>query len=278
MGDPVDARLKASLGAGLAAAAAAEPALVFDTLALLDVLEARAATSTDADGDPSALHFADLALAYSAATGCPEGVLRVTNLVGQVAASLRPKFANVPEGWDDLVQRFMEALVVGGERPRKLLDYAGRGDLRAFLRVSMGRFVLNVVAREGREEPEDLPFFEALSDGGADAEVAYLKAACRAELKVSLEVAARALEARDRVLLRYTYADGRTVAEIGAVYGVHGATASRWVLRARARLAELVYADLTERLKMSGSDAQSLLRSAMSEVELTLQRLLATGS
>src|SRR6185436_3818843 len=111
--------------------------------------------------------------------------------------------------------------------------------------------LLNVATREGRERPEDLPFFEALSEGGTDAEADYLRAACKVELRASLTHAASTLTDRERALLRFAYADGKNVNEIGAVYGVHGATASRWIQKARERLATAVREDLVRRLALS---------------------------
>src|SRR4029078_12669779 len=112
------------------------------------------------------LRVADLYLAFASASGDEQAVAELARSVGALATDLRPNFTHLPETWDDITQRFLRAMVVPSEeRPPKILDYAGTGDLRAWLRVALSRFLLNVASREGRERPEDLPFFEALSDG-----------------------------------------------------------------------------------------------------------------
>jgi RNA polymerase sigma-70 factor (ECF subfamily) len=252
------------------------PAIHVDRGRFVESVLAKIAGAADPAAALRTLRVADLYLAFASASGDEQAVAELARSVGALATDLRPKFTHLPETWDDITQRFLRAMVVPSEeRPPKILDYAGTGDLRAWLRVALSRFLLNVASREGRERPEDLPFFEALSDGSTSAEADYLRAACGAELRASLEVSAQALTARERALLRFAYADGKTVQEIGAVYGVHGATASRWVQKARERLATLVHDDLTQRLKLSNSEATSLLRGALSQFDLTLDRLLA---
>lgn len=278
-----------SLREAVAKARAAMPNVHVDEASFLNAVEqrlarARAGDEADANAEPDAvadktalvsLRVDDLYLAFACANGDGSAVARLAALVSELAADVRPRFPRLPETWDDVTQRFMRLLLVGDGRPPKIVDYAGTGDLRAWLRVALTRFLLNVASREGRERPEEMPFFEALSDGSSSAEADYLRAACRAELRASLETSAEALSARERALLRFTYADGKTVQEIGAVYGVHGATASRWIQKARERLAALVRDDLVKRLELSDSEASSMLRGALSQIDLTLNRLLA---
>lgn len=273
--DTVETRHSA-LRAKVARARQEFPEVHADDRGFLAALQARVEASEDPDAAVQTLRVNDLFIAYACAAGSEPAVVHLAAVVADLAGELRGKFPRLPETWDDVSQRFMRILLVAeAGRSPKILDYAGTGDLRAWLRVALTRFLLNIASREGRERPEEMPFFEALSDGGSSAEAAYLRSACNAELRASLEVSAAALEPRERALLRFVYADGKTVQEVGAIYGVHGATASRWVQKARERLASLVRDDLTKRLDVSESEAASLLRGALSQIELTLHRLLA---
>jgi RNA polymerase sigma-70 factor (ECF subfamily) len=262
------------LPAAIAAAREAMPGVHADEVTFSDSVRKRLA-NVDAEGDLSTLRIDDLWLAFACAEGDEQALLRLAAIVEGLATDARPRFPRLPETWDDVTQRFMRLLLVGEGRPPKIMDYAGTGELRAWLRVALTRFLLNVAQREGRERPEDLPFFAALADGGSSAEAEYLRAACLAELRASLETSASALTPRERALLRFSYADGKTVHEVGAVYGVHGATASRWIQKARERLASLVRDDLVKRLELSDSEASSMLRGALSQIDVTLNRLLA---
>ncbi len=63
--------------------------------------------------------------------------------------------------------------------------------------------------------------------------------------------------------------------EIGAVYGVHGATAARWIAAARETLVRTIRTTFAERLQISKQELESVLRLIESTAQVTLERYFA---
>jgi RNA polymerase sigma-70 factor (ECF subfamily) len=182
---------------------------------------------------------------------------------GEVDAAYR-RFPGVPVTVDDLKQRLREKLVVA--EPAGILAYAGTGSLRGWIRAAALHMLLNVVHRETREAPTDDELIEVVIGDEPSAEAAYVKLACRAELELALKAALGSLPDRDRSLLRHAFVDQRSIDEIAAVYGVHRATAARWIAAARVQLVDLTCADLSRRLAISTAEAKSIILAALSGV------------
>lgn len=262
----------AQLSQQLLQAHATWPEVVVDATRFASFVAARARN----DGDLDRLAVSDLYLAFACLEGDAAALRILDALCAEEAERARSKLGYLAEDAADVAQRMKQRLLVGdGGRP-KLAEYEGTGPLRSWLRVALTRSLLNVATRDSREIPEDLPFFEAIADGASQPEAELLRASCRAELRQSLEVASAALDDRERALLRFAFRDRKTVEQIGAVYGVHGATASRWVTKARQKLVTAVRDDLMTRLKITNTEADSVLRGALSRVEVSLHRLLRT--
>jgi RNA polymerase sigma-70 factor (ECF subfamily) len=190
----------------------------------------------------------------------------------QVDAAIR-RFDSLPVTAEDIRQRVREKLYL--HDPPALLGYAGQGDLGGWLRAAALHILLNVATREARERPTEGAFFEAVVDTSADAEAAYLKEACRDEFEQAFTAALARLEPRERLLLRYAFADGKIVDEIGAIFRVHRATAARWIAKARDRLVEQTRAELMTALRIGEDDAASIVRAALSRMGTTLLRRLS---
>jgi len=62
--------------------------------------------------------------------------------------------------------------------------------------------------------------------------------------------------------------------EMGALYGVHRATAARWAVAAQEALLEKTRRRLTERLRLTHSQLDSVLRLISSKLDINLSRLL----
>jgi RNA polymerase sigma-70 factor (ECF subfamily) len=70
---------------------------------------------------------------------------------------------------------------------------------------------------------------------------------------------------------------GSTVDQIATVYQVHRATAARWVAKAREELARKTRDALRKRLELSQSQFESVVRMIESQIDLSIERLLATA-
>ncbi|MEM9461696.1 MAG: transcriptional regulator, partial [Myxococcota bacterium] len=65
---------------------------------------------------------------------------------------------------------------------------------------------------------------------------------------------------------------------IGAIYGVHRATAARWIARARAQLLEGTRAEFAARTSVSAEHCDSLFALMRSQLDVSLPGLLLTLS
>ena len=84
----------------------------------------------------------------------------------------------------------------------------------------------------------------------------------------------RGLDDRSKNLLRHAYVDGHGIDAIGAIYGVHRATAARWVERAREQLVTQTIADLMQRHRVSEQEARSIVSTGLSGVGSMLRQNL----
>lgn len=125
--------------------------------------------------------------------------------------------------------------------------------------------------KKQRERPVDEAFFDKLGTG-VDLELDRFKAQYGAEFKEAFRVAVESLTARERSLLRHAYVRDASVVEIGAVYGVHGATAARWVAAARQKLVRALRKTFAERLQVTNAELESVLRLIESTAHVTLER------
>src|SRR5262249_25293870 len=151
---------------------------------------------------------------------------------------------------DEVTQRLREYLFVGDEeRGPAIAQYAGRGDLRGFLRIASVRECLRVMKRAQREVgigEDDL----ALLAPAIDPELDRLKATYREEFTSCLVAALSDLTPRERTLLHHQVIEPRSIDQIGALYGVHRATAARWLERAREKVADRTEERLAGRLEL----------------------------
>ena len=167
-------------------------------------------------------------------------------------------------------------LLLAPERGRsKLMDYAGRGPLAAWLQV-VGIHNLLKLERERRGFREDLldsmlelPLDEAEPEG--------LEAPDRQRLKAALQLAASSLTLRERTVLKLNFLEGLNIDEIGQLYSVHRSTVARWIAAAREALLKRTRAQL-QATGIHGSALESVLRLADSRLDLSLSSLLHVSS
>jgi len=165
-------------------------------------------------------------------------------------------------------------LLVGAEgQPPRIAEYAGRGPLRAWVGVAALRLALNLrraaAPAAAREE-----VLTELIGREQDPELRRLKTMYRAEFREALEEALAALSDRDRALLRLGYVDGLKLAQIARLYGVHESTASRWLAAAASNAGKETQQRLVARLSLSSSAVDSIGRMVLSNLDLSIARIL----
>jgi RNA polymerase sigma-70 factor (ECF subfamily) len=159
---------------------------------------------------------------------------------------------------------------VGGGAPL-LADYSGRGDLGSWVRS----VAVHAALKASRAENRNVELDEVLgmADVRDSPELLYLKRIYATEFKEALARVLASLGHRERNILRQHYFDGLGIDALGKVYGVHRATAARWIADAREAVLRGVKGDLAARLVLTESQLRSVLGMARSGFDASISAL-----
>jgi RNA polymerase sigma-70 factor (ECF subfamily) len=206
-------------------------------------------------------HGSDLYLAFACSCG---DVKALRYFDREFVARARGSICRINSAADfvDEAQQVLRARLLGPPEPR-ILRYAGKGPLLAWVRIAAVRTALDL-ARSTRRAADELVEEHLLADVGiGELETRRYRGA----LEAAIRRVFAGLEARDRNLLRMHYVDGLSLERLGALYQVHRATAARWLAELRGRIVEGVEGDMRAGLKLTPSEFQSVFRVARSELE-----------
>jgi RNA polymerase sigma-70 factor (ECF subfamily) len=225
----------------------------------------------DPEASSEEAHDADIYLALALATGNP-AALKVfeDKLVPQMDVALR-RLRLAGGTADEVKQALRFELLVGDQ---KITDYAGRGELAAWIRVSATRKALKLIRKADREETLDEILLDHWPATTPDPASKHLRSTYTAELKAAIRGAFAALEVRQRNMLRQHILDELTIDDLARLYRVHRATCARWLADARADLGRNTRKRLISALGVGGNDVDSLLRFLDSDIELSISRIL----
>ncbi|HEY1557714.1 MAG TPA: hypothetical protein VGF94_22940 [Kofleriaceae bacterium] len=260
-----------------AAGRAAWPGVEVKEDQLAEKLAGRLADDAEARLDD--LHDADLYLATALAAGDPTAVrIFEEKLVPQIDIALR-RMRLAGGTADEVKQALRVELLVPGDRgpPEgrpKIADYAGRGELAAWVRISATRKALKVIRRGDREETLDEILLDHWPAGTPDPLQNQMRTQYTAELKRAIRESFAALEVRQRNLLRQHILDELTIDDLAKLYRVHRATCARWLADARADLSKGTRKRLITSLGVDTDEVDSLLRFLDSDIELSISRIL----
>lgn len=171
------------------------------------------------------------------------------------------------------VAQTLRQLLLAGPSPR-LAEYAGRGELGAWLRVIAVRAALKRIRGRKPEVDADDALL-AVRSVGDDPELGYMKELYRRAFRESFNAAVAGLDDRDKVLLRQHFVDGLGVDELAALHHVHRATAARWVQKSREKLLDETRRQFMARARVGARECDSVLRMVRSRIDVTLGKLLS---
>lgn len=185
----------------------------------------------------------------------------------------------------DVKQLVRQRLFVGGgtagapTSAGKIAEYAGRGDLRRWVRSVAVRTCLNDL-RKGKREVlvDDDQLIAQHAIAVDDPEIEYMKRTYSSEFKAAFSAALGQLGPREQTLLRYHHVDGLNIDEIGAIYRIHRVTAFRWLEKAKEQLVRTTLELLRARLQLPAAELDSVLRMIRSQIHLSLVRHLGGPS
>lgn len=226
-----------------------------------------------ADELPAGLHTDDLFLACGCAKGDPRALEHFSGGVLSILPIVVARMSAPPTFLEELTQDMRELLLVGRrDAPARIGAYRGTGTLVAWVRISATRAAIRKLKRDGRAPATSDAEVRAIAPT-LGPELEYLRERYRPVIETALRHALEALSTRDREVLRAHFVGGLTIDDLGARYGVHRATAARWVVLARERILAATRDAARERLGSTDADVESLMRLVASQLEMSIRRL-----
>ena len=184
----------------------------------------------------------------------------------------RAAIANVRRDQDfveETLQELWSKLLFGPAA--KVAKYAARGPLLAWVRVTATRAALDRCRVLGLAASRQTELTDRFAYAEPSIEHRLSKARYAELFQSALAEAVAALSPRDRNALRMHVTGGCSIDDIGRAYGVHRATAARWLEKARLAIGEGVRVAVGRRdLKLTESEFRSLAGAMASELELHL--------
>lgn len=254
-----------------AEAATAWPGVEVDAAEVVRVLASKLA----ADDPPSltAAAATEVHLAIACARGDNAGAAAFDRayleVVPQALAGMKLAAATV----EDVRSAVRDKLLLAdGDRPPRILDYAGRGRLRGLIQVTATRTAIDRIRLEEREA--ELPARELA--GPTDVALSLIKAQYREAFSAGFASAVASASRRDRNLLRLHFLGGVTLEQLAQMYGVHRATIVRWLAAAREAVFAATRAHVAGRIAAPPDELDEMFDLVKSRVELSVERLLAS--
>jgi RNA polymerase sigma-70 factor (ECF subfamily) len=219
----------------------------------------------------------DFTLATAAGRGQGAAIDALDKKYGGTLGFVARRFAGKGHTDEDLRQILRTKLFVREpDREPTIAAYNGQGSLESWLRVTATRLFIDLGrrkdrARETSSDPSDLDAVEP-----ADLEMDLVKAEYRSAVAAAMDEAATQLEPGDRHLLRQHFVAGLTIDQLGAVLGVHRATAARRVAKARELLAQKTRELVAEQLSLEERELDEIFGLVASKLQVSIRRMLAT--
>ncbi|HZQ21232.1 MAG TPA: sigma-70 family RNA polymerase sigma factor [Terriglobales bacterium] len=159
----------------------------------------------------------------------------------------------------------------GAQRVSKLASYTGRGSLEGWLRTVLAQEHVNRYRRQKRlvsleeENEEGVQFAAATAEADASVDT---------RVEIATDEALEQLQPEERLILAFYYLDGRTLAEIARVLGVHESTISRKLDKVAKSLRKKIMAGLG-RQGMSRRQAQEALEVDVRDLRVNIRKHLS---
>jgi len=163
-----------------------------------------------------------------------------------------------------------------GQRVSKLSSYSGRGSLEGWLRTVVAQEYVNRYRRTKRLVSLDEESEEGVQFRAPDPEPVAEQGSARGLARATDE-ALGLLSGEDRTVLSAYYLDGRTLAEIARMLGVHESTISRKIDKLAKSLRKQIVAALV-RGGMSRRQAEEALEVDVRDLQVDIRRSLAQES
>jgi len=161
-----------------------------------------------------------------------------------------------------------------GQRVSKLASYTGRGSLEGWLRTVLAQEYVNRYRRTKRLVSLDQESEEGVQFRAPNPEPAP---SADPRLAQATDEALALLSGEDRMVLSAYYLDGRTLAEIARMLGVHESTISRKLDKLAKALRKQILAGLVRR-GLSRRQAEEALEVDVRDLQMDIRRSLTQDS
>jgi RNA polymerase sigma-70 factor (ECF subfamily) len=175
---------------------------------------------------------------------------------------------------DEILQRVRTKLFVG--EPPRIATYGGKGPLAGWLRAIAVHEALSDKRAEKRRPEDGVSAIERMAVP-EQPEIAALRAQYAAPFEAAFGEALGSLSPRDRNVLRLVYLEGLTAEQVALAYGVHRVSVARWLGQIRESLFDRTRTLLKERLALGTVELESVTRLCLSELDVSLDRLLQSS-
>lgn len=224
------------------------------------------------------LRVDELALARACAAGVNSAweifLTRYREKLHQAALRIAREDSAARELADSLYAELYGTSTRDGERVSKLESFTGRGSLEGWLRTVLSQEFVNRYRRTKRLVSLD----EKIEDGAQfTAPQPEPVASVDPRLESSVDTALAALASEDRLVLAAYYLDGRTLAEVARMLGVHESTISRKVDKLAKSLRKRILADMM-RQGIDRREAEERLEVDVRDLQVNIRRSLGQES
>jgi RNA polymerase sigma-70 factor (ECF subfamily) len=175
---------------------------------------------------------------------------------------------------DTLYADLYGTTVRDGERISKLASYTGRGSLEGWLRTVLAQEYVNRYRRQKRLVSLDEESEEGVQFAAPNPEPSP---SADSRVESAIDEALASLTAEERLVLSAYYLDGRTLAEIARMLGVHESTISRKVDKLAKSLRKKILASMV-RSGMARRQAEEALEVDVRDLRVDIRRSLAQES
>ena len=221
------------------------------------------------------LHADDLYLTCACMMERPEAIVLFRDHL--LRPAVRGALAGRP-GAEDLVQQLLARLLVKpADGPARIEQYAGRGSLKAWVRVAVMRTLKSAQRTRARRPRAVETAMDLLQDPEMrDPEFDEIRHQFGSVFGEAFTAAVAGLSSHDRRVLRQHHLEGLTLGQMAKIYAVHRVTAARRLAKARERLLCATKHELAARLGLSDEDFRRVVASILSRVQLSMDRLLGS--
>ncbi len=226
----------------------------------------------------SNLRLEELALARACAAGHEQAwqdfIQRYRPKLHSMALQITHDSVYASELADSLFADLYGVNTRGGVRTSKLNFYTGRGSLEGWLRTVMAQEFINRYRKQKRNVSLEEQTEEGVQFAAADPEPSR---GSDPRLEAATDAALGELSSEDRFVLASYYLDGRTLAEIARMLGLHESSISRRLDRLSTALRKRILTGLRER-GMSHAQAVEALETDVRDVQVNLRKRLTQDS